>query len=590
MIDWKFKEERPIQTISRIRNALLDAGIFTVESWTDSEIEGCYSVRVEIAGTKIGQNGKGVTREFALASGYAELMERIQSGYFYVGAMDEELQKECGFIYAPEEKEFTVKEYAEQYGDLIHPLKSRMQNADMLKVEDILENCRYGETIDSEKDFSALPFTSIKNDKTVYFPVPLLLDVYATNGTCAGNTKREAVIQGLSEIIERNHNLKVLAGAMTPPDIPEDYLKQFPVYSVIQEIRKDDNYTLIVKDCSLGTGFPVIASILANKKSHKYIVKFGAHPVFEIALERTLTEMLQGRKIEDAANTSTSADSIQEIRMYDNMHNVLKNASGKYHYKLFGKIPDREFVPFPDRTEMDNQQLYDYCMQIFTERGYEIYIRDCSFLGFPTFQIIIPGFSEIYNYGISRLREKNSQKLAGKTLCELDTASEHQIESLFLYMRFKENFSMENTLSFTLRQPLLMNSEDDVLAFFQIEMCLAIRLKKWKEVIWCTQVLKEIDSVNSEWYLAVREMAGRILSGCENLEAFESIQLFYEKQILKKVEKIWNWEICAREIAGACKTLLFQRENSAYEIYRSVKRKLKEIQENWYESGNCAQI
>ena len=97
LIDSKFKEDHPLSTVNRIRNILFKAGIFTVEQWTDSGIKGCHSVRIEIAGSHIGQNGKGVTREFALASGYAELMERIQSNYFYVGALDDKMRSYSGF-------------------------------------------------------------------------------------------------------------------------------------------------------------------------------------------------------------------------------------------------------------------------------------------------------------------------------------------------------------------------------------------------------------------------------------------------------------------------------------------------------------
>ncbi len=590
-IDRKFKEDQPLSTVTRIRNALFQAGIFTIEKWTDSEIEGCYSVRIELAGTQIGQNGKGVTKELALASGYAELMERIQSGYFYVGAQDSDLMQEQGFIYAPDEKEFTVGEYERTFGNELKPLANRMsKSTETCKVTEILNHCKYGEKLNRQKDFSTLPFTRVSDEKQVYFPVPVLLDIYATNGTCAGNVKREAIVQGMSEVIERNHNLQILVNALTPPTIPDEYLKQFSSYSMIQEIRQIEDCELIIKDCSLGTGFPVIASVLISKKSHRYIVKFGAHPVFEIALERTLTEMFQGRKLGEAVNTSTVANTLQEVRGYDNIHNVLKNASGKYDYHLFDNTSDREFEPFTDRSNMDNQELYEYCMNLFKEWGYEVYIRDCGFLGFPSYQILVPGFSEIYAFGLQRLKEKTSQKKSGDILTRLDTATEKELNSLFLYLRYKENFSMENTLSFTLRQPLMFTPQKDAYAFFAIELCIAIRLKKWKEALWCSQILETLNSTEKTVYIALQEIMRRILTGCDAMEARNHVGIFYDKKVNEELSIIWNWEFCSKEIAEKCQKFLFDGDKNGYSVLREVKQKLKVAQEVWYESNDSTQV
>lgn len=584
LIDSKFKEEEPLATINRIRNILFHAGIFTVETWTDSGIRGCYSVRIEIAGTQIGQNGKGVTREFALASGYAEFMERLQSGYLYVGKTDPELESYQDFLHVPGEKEFTVDEYIREFGHVIKPMLKNENGP-----EELLRLCRYETVRDPEKDFCALPFQKEGSFETVYFPYPLLKDVYATNGTCAGNTKKEALVQGLSEIIERNHNLRVLTEPVTPPTIPEEYLQNFAAYRMIKEIRKEAECELMIKDCSLGTGFPVIAAVLTSKKSHKYIVKFGAHPVFEIALERTLTEMLQGRKIADAVTASAVSYSIQETRAYDNVHNVLKNASGKYHYRFFGKEEDMKFVPFPDRTKMNNQQLYEYCLSLFQRWGFDIYIRACGYLGFPAYQIIVPGFSEIYNYGTLRLKEKTSLKKSSEILLNLEHATDPQIQTLFLYLRFKQGFSMENTISYTLRQPLLLEQKKDLYFYYYVELCTAVYLKKWKEAMFCGEVLKVLDPEEKDLYELFREMAGGILEGGEIEELLALAQDLYPETIIDKIRKILNWKLCSKEISEKCLGFISTEKDNPYEVYKTIKKRLKEFQRVWNESDCSTQ-
>jgi hypothetical protein len=110
---------------------------------------------------------------------------------------------------------------------------------------------------------------------------------------CAGNTREEALLQGISEIIERYVNYKILEGSIIPPTIPEEYLKKFPPqYYMIQTFMKTSNYKLIVKDCSLNEGFPAVGIVVIDSQHQKYFWGLGAHPVFEIALERTLTELL----------------------------------------------------------------------------------------------------------------------------------------------------------------------------------------------------------------------------------------------------------------------------------------------------------
>ena len=77
-IDEKFKENPPGETVDRLKRILGSIGIETVARSFPSGIENCHSVRVSAKMGFPGQNGKGVTEEFALASGYAEFAERLQ--------------------------------------------------------------------------------------------------------------------------------------------------------------------------------------------------------------------------------------------------------------------------------------------------------------------------------------------------------------------------------------------------------------------------------------------------------------------------------------------------------------------------------
>lgn len=58
-----------------------------------------------------------------------------------------------------------------------------------------------------------------------------------------------------------------------------------------------EGYTFYLRDVSLESGFPVVPIIIIENNTGKYGVHFGAHPDFEIALERAFSKATQGRDI-----------------------------------------------------------------------------------------------------------------------------------------------------------------------------------------------------------------------------------------------------------------------------------------------------
>ena len=77
----KYKDDTPVATVKRIKDILNKLGIKTSEKYYSPGINGLFSCRITIRGTEIGQNGKGTTPEYALASGYAEFIERLSTGF-----------------------------------------------------------------------------------------------------------------------------------------------------------------------------------------------------------------------------------------------------------------------------------------------------------------------------------------------------------------------------------------------------------------------------------------------------------------------------------------------------------------------------
>ncbi len=116
----------------------------------------------------------------------------------------------------------------------------------------------------------------------------------------AGNNLQEAQVQCLSEIFERAVKRQIIEQEIVLPDVPQTVLEKYP--SILAGIKglEEQGFPIVVKDASLGGQFPVMCVTLMNPKTGGVFASFGAHPSLEVALERSLTELLQVPKLRRA--------------------------------------------------------------------------------------------------------------------------------------------------------------------------------------------------------------------------------------------------------------------------------------------------
>lgn len=393
-IDERFKDAAPTKTVERILDIIKNNEIAISEEYVESGLESCHTFRLLLSGTTSGCNGKGVTRELARASAYAELMERLQSNtIFEVGNVDtkfsdakyfdtEELVKNCGPFFESIAK--------------AHP----KSNGKIASVDEIAELCLM---LGGEESVKVIPFFNASKKQDTYFPVAFS-KIYSTTGLAAGNSPEEALVQGLSEIFERHCKLKLMREKNAVPTIPDEYLKQFAdTYKSISDIR-DAGYDVIVKDCSLDSPFPVLATLLIDKRTHSYHVHLGSHPIFEIALRRTLTEAFQGRTLQNVAGIDTIISANEYKATNAEIIKNMTQSVGTYPAEFFIDS-NIEFIPHKNRLNMSNKELLGEMLTFLKSEGYDVLIRDHSCLGFNTFRIIVPGYCEVFpfilDYGIN---------------------------------------------------------------------------------------------------------------------------------------------------------------------------------------------
>lgn len=375
-VDEMFKDSSPVDTVNRIKEILNANGLEVDVNWFDSGVKNCHSLRVSIAGTRFGTNGKGVTPELASASAHAELMERLQAGIMG--------RESLSFTDAVQMDGQTLAGQCQTFFDRISKVIEKFSSIKLTR-EQLAQICLDYEG--GKTTTEALPFYSITEDKMTFVPVRLLMPLFSSTGNCAGNTPEEAIVQGISEIVERWFQRYFLCMDVIPPTIPDEYLKNYArAYESITDIRSK-GYDVIIKDCSMGSGYPVIATAVLDKKKHAYHVHLGASPVFEIALGRSLTETFQGRVLQNVADTDPSESAKNDITTYRKSFNV---GRGAYPVEFFTDNSTYPFVPFPDRTGMTNKDLLRYAVDFVKSQGGHIYVRDMSHLGFDAYKVIVP--------------------------------------------------------------------------------------------------------------------------------------------------------------------------------------------------------
>lgn len=433
----KFKDDPPIKTINKIRNILMRLGIFPIESRWKNPIKNIYSVNLRIPETNLFVNGKGISIELALASAYGELMERLQNQFLYPNVQfDDSVNRYLGFYHSPDEKYVSpselLKSSPEEICEIFKPIDGNNRN----KFE-------YLKLLANKQGFTCLPFYNLNNDRIVYLPTVFLKYYYESNGMSAGNTPEEALVQGISECLERYANKEVLTNDIVPPTIPRKYIREiFPQqHSIIQDIEKNEKYEIIVKDCSLGEKLPVIAAILIDKERNSYFVKFGAHPILEIALERCLTELMQGKDLDTFLGFSFFEYGSDLYKRKSNLESIFSTGSGLYPSHFFSDEFSYQFQEFSFKTFSNNKEALKYLVDLIVSLNYQILIRDVSFLGFPAYHTIILGMSEISMYTTKEYEHIGKKCNIGKLIIKIKDCSKEKLEEIVNFIREEDSLN-----------------------------------------------------------------------------------------------------------------------------------------------------
>ncbi|HET7776789.1 MAG TPA: YcaO-like family protein, partial [Azospira sp.] len=240
----------------------------------------------------------------------------------------------------------------------------------------------------------ALPYVRERDGATVWFPVGLISNLYVSNGMSAGNTVQEARSQALAEVFERHVKFRIIGEGLCLPDVPDAVIARYPRIEAGIRALRAAGFGVLVKDASLGGQYPVMNVTLLHPQDQGVFSSFGAHPRCEIALERALTELLQGRALDALAGFPEPGLDLEEIAGAPNMEIHFVDSSGIVAWDFLGSEPDFDFADwnFSNTTAED----YAWLVERIHAEGRDIYVADFDHFGVYACRILVPGMSEIY--------------------------------------------------------------------------------------------------------------------------------------------------------------------------------------------------
>ncbi|WP_075181198.1 30S ribosomal protein S12 methylthiotransferase accessory factor YcaO [Pantoea sp. 1.19] len=379
-------------SIDRFQQKLLDLGFHIEEASWLNPVPHVWSVHIRDRDCPLCfTNGKGASKKAALASALGEYFERLSTNYFFADFWLGNGIANGDFVHYPNEKWFPLSEEDDLPAGLLDDrLRAFYDPENALSGSDLIDL----QSGNAARGICALPFTRQSDQQTVYIPMNIVGNLYVSNGMSAGNTRNEARVQGLSEVFERYIKNRIIAESISLPAIPDGVLARYP--GVVASIAKleEEGFPIFAYDASLGGTYPVICVVLFNPANGTCFASFGAHPDFGVALERTVTELLQGRSLKDLDVFTPPTFDDEEVAEHTNLETHFIDSSGLISWDMFKEEADYPFVDwcFSGSTEAEFATL----MAIFTAEGQDVYIADYEHLGVYACRIIVPGMSDIY--------------------------------------------------------------------------------------------------------------------------------------------------------------------------------------------------
>ncbi|MDH5711569.1 MAG: 30S ribosomal protein S12 methylthiotransferase accessory factor YcaO, partial [Gammaproteobacteria bacterium] len=513
----KGKDRDLESSIATMTGKLADLGIEIEEASWLNPVPNVYSVHIrdKECGLMF-TNGKGASRKACLASALGEYFERLSCNYFFADFYLGEDFAKGKFVHYPNERWFKVKGDEMPEGLLNTELWDYYDPEGALKPHQLYDiNSGTG-----ERGICAVPYERLRDSEQCWFPVNVIGNIYVSNGMSAGNTANEARVQGLSEVFERYVKNKIIAEGICLPEVPQDVVNRFPkIREAITELE-GHGYHLRIADASLGGQFPVMSVTLINPRNGSVFASFGAHPCFEVALERTVTELLQGRGLDQLDGFQSPSFDLDEVADHHNLETHFIDSSGLIAYDFFKAKPDYEFYDWDHDANTHDE--FAYLSKIIHDMGNDIYIADYEHLNVYACRIIVPGMSDIYPVDDLIWNNNNEGALYREEILSLKNLDRKQWQDILERLEEGGYNDFQRVAEFIGVAPDPGTAWASLrIGELKAMLCLAMgdheQAHEW--VDWCLQI-DQLDQVRSQHYRCLRALLEIYLDEVRGFEQY----------------------------------------------------------------------
>ncbi len=476
-------------------------------------------------------NGKGTTKKSCLASALGEYFERLSCNYFFADFYLGEDFAKAEFVHYPNERWFKTEGSNDDIPDglLDEKLWAYYDPDKELTASKIFDtNSGTG-----ERGICACPYHRQSDGKSIWFPINIIGNSYVSNGMSAGNTKNEARVQSLSEVFERYIKNKIIAEGICLPEVPPSVLKRFPqIVEAISNLEQH-GYRLRIADASLGGRYPVMSVTLINASNATVFASFGAHPSFEVALERTVTELLQGRDLDQLDGFQSPSFDLDEVADHHNLETHFIDSSGLIAYDFFKNKADYEFYDWDHDASTTDE--FSYLCEIIHQLGFDIYISDYEHLNVYSCRIIVPGMSDIYPVDDLVWNNNNEGALFREEILSLKQLDAPQWQSILNRLNEGGYNDFQRVAEFIGVAPD-PNTGWAQLRIGELKAMLNLALKNDEAIEWVNWCL-HIDQLNNEatrFYLCLQSLLEINMDEQRHLKDYsDSLKLLFEEKTLE---------------------------------------------------------
>jgi oxazoline/thiazoline synthase len=261
------------------------------------------------------------------------------------------------------------------------------------------------EPFDSAQRVEWTPVSSLTGQATRWVPTALCYSgydpstqdgvprfaVWDSNGCASGNTREEAILQGLFELIERDAFALWWYNQVRRPAIDLASFRQ-PFFDAMQQHHRDRGQVFHVLDLRTDLDIPVALAVSWREDGSKIQFGLGCHLEPRLAVSRALSEHNQLASLASADDLAPAARDADVVRW-------LREATIE-NQPYLAPLEDQEVgaSDFEDRSSDDIVTDVRLCVERLRELGHETLVLDHTRpdVDFPTARVIVPGLRHFW--------------------------------------------------------------------------------------------------------------------------------------------------------------------------------------------------